>query len=250
MCTNNNKIYLSMIKQTILLILTTPIILSGCVSNGKPTDRLTPEFDQINKNISELDQSLTQQIVSNCRQDNAKLVAQISAAISAQQSATADAVKAKPTTAQACTNNASRASKDKKLVFGGIEKILFVNEELKADARIDTGADTSSLGVFNIKRFERDGKKWVRFSLVDEEDAPVFKYPIYDTAKIKRESDEDPERRREIKMTVKVGGKKYNRQIFNLADRSHLEFQVLIGRNFLRDIAVVDVSSRYLLGGE
>ena len=239
-----------MIKQTPLLMLMTLAVLSGCVSNEKTPDRLAPEFDQISAKISKLDQSLTQQIVSHCQQDNEKLATQIATAISAQQSGSAKQKKAQSDTTKACAEKDSRSEKDKKLVFGGIEKIAFVNEDMTFDARIDTGADTSSLGVFNIKRFERDGKKWVKFNIVDEADAPTFKYPIYDTAKIKRESDEDAERRREIKMTVKVGGKKYNKRIFNLADRSHLEFQVLIGRNFLRDIAVVDVSESYLLGGK
>jgi hypothetical protein len=53
-----------------------------------------------------------------------------------------------------------------------------------------------------------------------------------------------------IKTNISVGGKEYLGQTFNLADRSHLKFQVLVGRNFLRDIAVVDVSGKYLLGGE
>jgi hypothetical protein len=45
-------------------------------------------------------------------------------------------------------------------------------------------------------------------------------------------------------MDVEMGGKKYKNQLFNLADRSYLDFQVLMGRSFLRDIAIVDVSRK------
>ena len=44
-----------------------------------------------------------------------------------------------------------------------------------------------------------------------------------------------------------MGGVSYKKQLFNLADRSHLDYQLLIGRSFLRDIAVVDVSRQRLL---
>ncbi len=108
----------------------------------------------------------------------------------------------------------------------------------------------SSLGVYDLTKFERDGKKWVKFSLQAEKDSKVFEYPIYDTVKIKQQSRMKAEERIEIKLAIKVGQKEYRSQIFNLADRSHLEFQVLIGRNFLKDIALVDVSKKHLLGGE
>jgi hypothetical protein len=132
---------------------------------------------------------------------------------------------------------------DGKLRLGAVEKVGLVNEKVTYAARIDTGADFSSLGVYNIKPFERDGNRWVRFSLEDKEAATRFEYPIFDTIRIKVSSTETADRI-EIKIDIEWGGINYKNQIFNLADRSHLEYQLLIGRSFLRDIAVVDVSRK------
>ncbi|WP_228012673.1 RimK/LysX family protein, partial [Vibrio sp. OPT18] len=33
---------------------------------------------------------------------------------------------------------------------------------------------------------------------------------------------------------------------FTLADRTHLSFPLLLGRSFFRDVAVVDVSQKYV----
>ena len=130
--------------------------------------------------------------------------------------------------------------------MGAVENVLLTKEQLEFNARIDTGADASSLGVYNIKRFERDGKKWVKFALSEKAEAEVFEYPIFDTVKIKQSSSFN-EDRIEIKVDIQMGGVNYEKQLFNLADRSHLQYQLLIGRSFLRDIAVVDVSRKRLL---
>jgi hypothetical protein len=147
-----------------------------------------------------------------------------------------------------CTSQEEKAKKsfkkfDDKLHLGAVEKVRLVNEKVSYAARIDTGADYSSIGVFNVKTFERDTKSWVRFSLQERKDAARFEYPIFDTVRIKESSTLTVDRI-EIKMDIELGGTKYKKQIFNLADRSYLEYQLLIGRSFLRDIAVVDVSRK------
>ena len=126
---------------------------------------------------------------------------------------------------------------------------MLVKEKVDMKARIDSGAVTSSVGVYNLKNFERDGDKWVRFSLNNDENAQTYEYPVYDTVSIKQTS-ELSEERIEIKIDIKIGTSTYKNQVFNLTDRSHLDFQLLIGRSFLRDRAIIDVGSKFLLEGQ
>lgn len=222
------------------------IALSGCVA----TQDSTTQLEQVNSNITNLEQSLSKQINQNCNLDNQQLVTDLKAVINANERGNSLPSEKEVVYVERCSVKNKQVNPADMILIGQVENVFFVKEKATFAARIDTGADTSSLGIYNLTKFERDGKKWVKFSLQAEKEAKIFEYPIYDTVKIKQQSNMKAEERLEIKISIKVGSEEYRNQIFNLADRSHLEFQVLIGRNFLKDIAVVDVSHKYLLGGK
>jgi len=52
-------------------------------------------------------------------------------------------------------------------VIGEVETLTLVKEEMHFSARIDTGAQTSSFSAVGIQPFERDGKRWIRFHVID-----------------------------------------------------------------------------------
>ena len=56
-------------------------------------------------------------------------------------------------------------------ILGGIEKVSIDSIKQSFDARVDTGATTSSLNAVDVKEFERDGKNWVKFHLDDKAQA-------------------------------------------------------------------------------
>lgn len=154
----------------------------------------------------------------------------------------------------ATTSNQLEACKDElveqdKVVIGEVEYVGLVREKVGFDARIDTGATTSSLGVFNIVEFERDGKKWVKFTLEKEKTSKVYEYPILRITPITNPSKKTVTRRPVIEMMMSMGKKNYKAE-FNLADRSHMTFKILIGREFLTDRVIVDVSHEHLMKGE
>ncbi|WNC67963.1 RimK/LysX family protein [Thalassotalea nanhaiensis] len=222
------------------------IALSGCVA----TENSTAQLEQVNSNITNLEQSLSKQINERCEQDNQQLIADLKAAMIVDKNNASVHTEKEVVYVERCTVKNKQAYPSDKILIGEVENVFLVKEKTTFAARIDTGADTSSLGVYNLTKFERDGKKWVKFSLLADKNSKIFEYPIYDTVRIKQQSNMKAEERLEIKISIKVGREEYRNQTFNLADRSHLEFQVLIGRNFLKDIALVDVSKKYLLGGE
>ena len=152
-----------------------------------------------------------------------------------------------PTTSPICVvdKSSGRESDDKKLLVGALEQVWMPNLELELPARIDTGAETSSLDARNIEPFERNGKRWVRFEITH----PQSKEPLVLERKRERvvsivqANTPEPERRQVIKLGVVIGTVKQTAE-FTLSNRSHLDYQVLIGRNVLQDVMVVDVSKK------
>ena len=69
------------------------------------------------------------------------------------------------------TNVIARAGEDvrDKEILGWIETALVTSERIKVKAKLDTGAKTTSLHAINIKRFKRDGRRMVRFTIEDPE---------------------------------------------------------------------------------
>ncbi len=149
--------------------------------------------------------------------------------------------KLPPRPAQA-TNVNDTAFQDKQVV-GEKEQVYLNDLGISMPARIDTGATTASMDARNIQFFERNGEEWVRFIVYH----PETREPIEVERKrvrrvhIVQSSAEEPERRPVVEMRITLGKITQNAE-FTLADRSKLEQPMLIGRNVLRDVMLVDVS--------
>jgi hypothetical protein len=135
---------------------------------------------------------------------------------------------------------------DKLLLFGQNEYITILPDHLRLPARIDTGATTSSIHAIDIKKFERDGKKWVRFNLVGPDGRKhKLERPWIRTIEVKRHGTEQ-QVRPVVKFEVIMGPLKLHTQ-FSLTDRSQFKYPVLIGRSLLEGRAVVDVNRKFIL---
>lgn len=137
---------------------------------------------------------------------------------------------------------------DKRVVAGWVEKIILADQQLKLRAKLDTGAKTSSIHAENIKRFERDGEPWVKFTLpaIDVEDAKshVVERPVVRTVLIKRHKLESA-RRTVVEMGFCINAHYYETE-FTLANRSNYLYPVLLGRRFLEENIIVDPAERFL----
>ena len=138
-----------------------------------------------------------------------------------------------------------RKSLSNKTVVGAVEWALidFGSYQNVSQARMDTGASTSSISARNIAEFERNGKRWVRFTLADDQ---VVSLLLERYAEVRQASSEK-DKRWVVKLGIKLGTISQVAE-FTLKDRSHLSYDVLVGRNLLRDLMVVDVARRYVLG--
>ena len=67
--------------------------------------------------------------------------------------------------------------------------------------------------------------------------------------RVYQQADKKGSRRAVVEMRITLGNIRDTFE-FTLADRSHLEHNLILGRNFLKDIAVVDVSQQYVQPGD
>lgn len=108
-------------------------------------------------------------------------------------------------------------------------------------AKIDTGADSSSVWVSNIN-MEKDGT--LHFSLFSEK-SPLYTGEILSSSdyavKTVRSSHGDEQIRYRVKLPIRLGEQTFE-TTFTLANRSRNNFPVLIGRRTLDGRFLVDVS--------
>lgn len=125
--------------------------------------------------------------------------------------------------------------------IGVVEPVYFPPMKSPFYARIDTGAEFSSIDAENIKSFERDGDSWVSFVLKNREtgEKKIFEKLLVRKSSIRRI--EESEERYVIMMEVRIKNQLFSKQ-FSLADRTKFNFQALIGRNVLTGKALIDPS--------
>ncbi len=135
-----------------------------------------------------------------------------------------------------------------KPIIGGVENVYLPKYKVKYTARIDTGAKTSSMHALNIVEFERDGKRWVKFDIPlsqKSERLLNIEKPLVRIVRIKDNQHESiKDRRYVIKMRYNISSISYFGEI-NLTDRNNFEHPILIGRNFIKGNAIVDVSKTF-----
>lgn len=141
---------------------------------------------------------------------------------------------------------ASTAGKMHLPIVGGVETVKVEPGDLMLEARVDTGAETTSIHAEDIALIEKDGKRYVRFTLLNEttgEPVPM-ELRLRRRVLIKQHGRES-ERRYVVRMWLTLGDTR-NRVDVTLSDREDFEYPLLVGRNFLVDSAIVDVSRQHL----
>jgi hypothetical protein len=115
-------------------------------------------------------------------------------------------------------------------------------------AKIDTGARTSSLHAHVLEDFQRDGERFVRFA-VDWDGVRHQCEAIHVDVRGITSSNGDQQTRFVIKTPLRIGNLVFRAEI-SLADRSQMQFPMLIGRTALRRRMVVDSGHSWLQSPE
>jgi hypothetical protein len=115
-------------------------------------------------------------------------------------------------------------------------------------AKIDTGARTSSLHARVLDRFEKGGKPFVRFAVDWDDIAHEGEAVQVDTRGI-TSSNGETQNRFVIKTPLRIGSITFRAEL-SLANRSDMQFPMLIGRTALRRRFVVDSGHSWLQSAE
>lgn len=111
-------------------------------------------------------------------------------------------------------------------------------------AKIDTGARTSSLHAHVLDDFRRDGRRYVRFA-VDWGGVRHTCEAVHVDLRGITSSNGERQERFVIKTPLTIGNMTFRAEI-SLADRSQMQFPMLIGRTALRRRFVVDSGYSWL----
>ena len=127
-------------------------------------------------------------------------------------------------------------------IVGAVEWANVEPGDIRMPARVDTGASTTSIHAEDIQLVEKDGKRWVHFTLQD----PKSKEKVSVEQRLRRtvlirSGDGQEQRRYVVQLWISLGDIR-SRVDVTLTDRDHMEYPSLIGRNLLMDNLIVDVS--------
>jgi len=132
-----------------------------------------------------------------------------------------------------------------RVVAGWVEATRLFPWNLEWNAKLDTGADTSSIHAREIEAYTREGKDWVRFKIGQEDSLIEVERPVTRMVSIKRHH-HPPEERYTIELEFCLGGSVYQAE-FTLADRSKFDYKLLLGRRFLKHGFLIDPGHKHLI---
>lgn len=131
------------------------------------------------------------------------------------------------------------AHADEKEVVGWLEKVRLFPVNIVVHAKLDSGADYSSLNASHIEEFEKNGKPWVRFDVSNRfGEKATIEREVSRIAMVKKHFGK-PQKRPVVRLGICVGTK-YMAADVNLVDRANFENQMLIGRSFLAGNVIID----------
>lgn len=119
-------------------------------------------------------------------------------------------------------------------------------------AKIDTGARTSCLHAFTVRRFRRAGDSWVRFSMHPDQ-ASTARVIQCEARVVDRRAVTDSGGHTGIRYVIEsdicVGKEVWPAEI-TLTNRDTMRFRMLIGRTALKNRFLVDPALSFVAGGK
>lgn len=139
--------------------------------------------------------------------------------------------------------------KQKRKIIGWREWVSLPDLGVKEiKAKVDTGADNSSLHAFDLELYEEDGRQMVRFDIHPRQRKSTPSIPCVAEVvgeRMVKNPGGRAERRPIIRTTLVVAGEEFE-AVINLTTRDEMTFRMLLGRRTVRRNFVVDPGHSYL----
>ena len=136
---------------------------------------------------------------------------------------------------------------DKKII-GRLEYIDIPDFALSGiEAKIDTGAYNGAIHVSLVTEFEREGKKHIRFILLDEKHTEyhgkAFETDEFIERRVKS-SNGEIQHRYAIPVTIVLKGLELKTKL-SLSNRKDLRYPILLGRKVIKKHFIIDASKTF-----
>jgi len=126
------------------------------------------------------------------------------------------------------------------VILGWVEPVYLTDPGVKVKAKLDSGAETSSLDARIVKKFRKDGKRWVRFALTDPktgEEHVLVRERVRTIGVVQHEGENQV--RPTVMMQMCIANRLLDVEV-SLIDRSEFSYRVLLGRRALKSFALID----------
>lgn len=133
--------------------------------------------------------------------------------------------------------------------LGWREWVYFQEWGLKVKAKVDTGAATSAIDGFNIERFKKNGKNWIRFDMRPHQHNEKVKRVaarVLSRRSVKN-SGGHTQNRYVIEVIATIGMYRFPMEL-TLTEREKLNFRMLMGRRAMVGLFTVDPSASFVQG--
>lgn len=261
--TRLTKIIMKSCRSFITLWFT--LILSACTTAGRAPDALESSLRATDERLTNQEQQLEiqrnqlaavegrnaeltqalfdlQQELANLKQDHLKIQSQ------AQKSAKPAARKSARPAASSRVRQQPQVDESGKIIVGTAEWVWFDLLGRSVAAKTDARLKSSTIYSNDIQLFERNGDQWVRFVLAlsdeAEEGRVAYEAPLLRRVKVRPANGGEVESRPVVRLKIKLG-EVIDDPEFVLVNRDPVDFAVVLGRSFLRDIAVVDEKQKF-----
>jgi hypothetical protein len=199
---------------------------------------LQQERGQILQELSDLRQQIDQ-----LRELKVAAIPAVPASVSSEKSARAG--KGSATRPRPTVDGSGR------VILGTEEWVWFDLLGRSIKTKVDMGAKSSLIYAADIQLFERNGDQWVRFGLAVDAagelsaDTPaIYESPLLRKVRVRSANGGEVESRPIVRLKMQVG-ELIDDTEFILVRRGASGLPVVLGRSFLRDIAVVDATRKY-----